>query len=78
MKIKLLDGSKCKDFYGGWFSFMECRVGLEISKEQDWANEWGVPKYIDIDDSFFEVWTGDGSHYFWDKRCVEIIEGEDK
>ena len=73
MKIKLLDGSKCKDFSGDWVSSMEKYIGLEISKEQDWVGECGVPKYREAD-KFFEIWTENGNHYWWDKRCVEILE----
>lgn len=77
MTIKLLDGSKCEDFYGGWFSFMKKYVGKEISKRQDWANEWGEAKYAE-GDSYFQVWLEDGCHYLWDKRCVEIMEDDKK
>ncbi len=31
MTIKLLDGSKCKDFHGGWYPHMQKAIGKTVS-----------------------------------------------
>lgn len=78
MKIKLLDGENCKDFCGGWFPYMSKYVGTVISKRQDWDRSTdNIPKYAEHP-RYFAVWFPNGNAYFWDKRCVEIMEGENE
>ena len=82
MKIKLLDGSECEGFYGGWFPFMREYVGTVISnKQQYWDRPAdNLPKYEEHN-ACFEVWLPNGDKYYilyWDRRCVEIMEGENE
>ena len=73
MKIKLLDGSNCKDFHGGWYPHMQKAVG-KIVTDTEGSDPYDFdPNYFVEYEPFYYVWL-DHTHYFWDKRFVERLE----
>lgn len=73
MTIKLLDGSKCKDFHGGWYPHMEKAVGKTVSDiKVTNPYDFKTNHFIEYE-QYYYVWLND-MHYFWDKRFIEIVE----
>ena len=66
-KVRILDGSKIKNYIGGWTGGMKRHIG-EIATIKSITKCWGTPDYCYCLEEF--------SYYIWDERGLELVKPE--